>query len=141
MLIVKSPAPEYPADFSGGFILINTKDVPSQNAFSVAGGGGINTETHFRSFLENKPSCTDFLGFDGGLRSLKGGMEGALNPIADEGTVDLLGNGFNNDWKLKKLSPVGDVSLSADANRYWLAGGGDSFALMAAVNYSNADKT
>ena len=27
MLVVKSPAPEYPADFSGGFILVNTKDV------------------------------------------------------------------------------------------------------------------
>ena len=68
-------------------------------------------------------------------------MEGALNPIADEGTVDLLGNGFNNDWKLKKLSPVGDLSLSANANRYWLTGGGDRFALMAAINYSNSYKT
>ena len=31
MMVVKSSAPEYPADFSGGFILVNTKDVPSEN--------------------------------------------------------------------------------------------------------------
>ena len=28
MVIVKSPAPEYPADFTGGFILVNTKQLP-----------------------------------------------------------------------------------------------------------------
>lgn len=28
MIIVKSPAPEYPADFTGGFVMINTKDIP-----------------------------------------------------------------------------------------------------------------
>lgn len=30
MVIVKSPAPEYPADFTGGFILINTKQLPEE---------------------------------------------------------------------------------------------------------------
>ena len=36
MVIVKSPAPEYPADFTGGFILINTKDMPSENGFNIS---------------------------------------------------------------------------------------------------------
>ena len=31
LIIVKSPSPEYPADFSGGFILINTRDIPAEN--------------------------------------------------------------------------------------------------------------
>src|SRR3712207_8827479 len=32
--IVKTQAPEYPADYSGGFILVNTKDIPSENSRS-----------------------------------------------------------------------------------------------------------
>lgn len=42
MVIVKSPAPEYPADFTGGFILIDTKDVASENGFNLSIGGAIN---------------------------------------------------------------------------------------------------
>lgn len=38
MVIVKSPAPEYPSDFTGGFILINTKDMPSENSFNLSVG-------------------------------------------------------------------------------------------------------
>lgn len=31
IVVVKSASPEYPADFTGGFILVNTKDVPNRN--------------------------------------------------------------------------------------------------------------
>ena len=39
LIIVKSPSPEYPADFSGGFILVNTKDIPAENRLAVSVGG------------------------------------------------------------------------------------------------------
>ena len=39
LVIVKSPSPEYPADFSGGFIQINTKDIPTENRWGVSVGG------------------------------------------------------------------------------------------------------
>ena len=35
LVIVKSPSAEYPADFTGGFIQINTKDIPSSNSRSL----------------------------------------------------------------------------------------------------------
>nr|WP_051290273.1 carboxypeptidase-like regulatory domain-containing protein [Bacteroides pyogenes] len=81
MIVVKSPAPEYPSDFTGGFILIQTKDVPSKSSFSINLNGGLNDRTHFNSFLYEKESGTDFLGFDNGLRSLKGGIDGMMNPV------------------------------------------------------------
>ena len=59
-LVVKSPAPEYPADFSGGFILVNSKDVPSSNLFTISVGTTLNDQTHFKKFLYNKGSGTDF---------------------------------------------------------------------------------
>lgn len=58
--IVKSPAPEYPADFSGGFILLTTKDLPAENSFTLSVGGNINDATHFHDFKHNKGSKTDF---------------------------------------------------------------------------------
>ena len=63
MMVVKSSAPEYPADFSGGFILVNTKDVPSENKTEVSLGSSWNPSTrlrtssdgtHFRTFLSAK---------------------------------------------------------------------------------------
>ena len=83
MLVVKSPAPEYPADFSGGFILVNTKDVPGSNLFAVSVGAGLNDRTHFKDFRYNRGSGTDFLGFDHGFRSLKGGINAVLDPMSN----------------------------------------------------------
>lgn len=60
--IVKSAAPEYPADFSGGFIMVNTKDVPSTNTWSLGLGGGLNTATHFREQLRGRNGSKAFSG-------------------------------------------------------------------------------
>ena len=140
--IIKSPAPQYPADFSGGFIMIDTKDVPGQNSARVSLGGSVNDQTHFSSFLYGKHSGTDFLGFDNGLRSLHGGIKAPLT--AEAGTqqgLSLLGNGLNNDWRVRNFSPIADLSLSADVNRSHDYSNGAVFAMLASVNYSNSYKT
>ncbi len=62
MVIVKSPAPEYPADFTGGFILVNTKQLPENNGFNVSVGLGANDRTHFRSFTASQGCGMDWLG-------------------------------------------------------------------------------
>ena len=51
ILVVKSPVPELPADFSGGFIDINTRESVSENNLSVNVGSVWNTATAFSSFL------------------------------------------------------------------------------------------
>lgn len=140
MVVIKSPSPEYPADFSGGFILIQTKDIPSKNTFSVGLSGSVNDQTHWENFLYSKGSATDFLGFDTGLRSLKGGMEAQLKPIADNG-IDLLGNGFNNDWTIKQKRPIADLGVNMDFSSHWDLAGGKVFAMLGALNYSNSYKS
>ena len=139
LMIVKSPAPEYPADFSGGFILINTKDIPERNSFSVTLGGNINEKTHFHDFLSAKGSATDFLGFDNGFRNFNGGINGTLKQI--DGGVDLNGNGFNNDWLLKKSTPWADLSFSVDVTRVRRTESGAKYGLLGALNYSNNTRT
>lgn len=140
MTIVKSPAPEYPADFTGGFILINTKDMPDENSFSVTLGGGINDRTHFKDFSYNKGSMTDVLGFDNGLRSLPNGIKTPMKTF-DGKAVDLINNGFNNDWTLKTKQPTADLKLNMAYNHLWESESGRKYGLLTAVNYSNTYKT
>lgn len=141
MQIVKSPAPQYPADFSGGFIMIDTKEVPNENSTRISVGVSENDQTHFSTFLYGKGSGTDFLGFDNGLRSLDGGIHGTLRNTTGGQGVDLLGNGLNNDWRVRNKKPWGDLSLAADLNRSKDFDNGAVFALLASVNYSNSYKT
>lgn len=139
MQIVKTPSPEYPADYTGGFVLVNTKDIPVGNMFQVSVGGNWNTASVFKDFQYAKGSSTDFLGFDGGLRDLDGGFRTSLRSIGNGGT-DLQGNGLNNDWLLKSMKPWGDLKLSANLGRRWKLGE-NQMGMIAALNYTNEYRT
>lgn len=143
IVVVKSSAPEYPADFTGGFILVNTKDVPNQNSFGISVGGSVNDKTHFHDFQYGKGSATDFLGFDNGLRSLQGGIGSVLTSSGNgqENNFSLSDNGFNNDWEVRHKKPVGDLNLSMNFNHRWVRNGGATWAMLGALNYSNTYKT
>lgn len=141
--IIKSPAPEYPADFSGGFILIKTKDLPSRNSFNVSLGTAVNTQTHFRNFQYSKGSSTDWLGFDNGFRSFDGGIKAPLryagsNPLQQ---ISLTDNGFNNDWRQHRRTPIGDLKFNMDFSRRWVYNNGVAFGMLGALNYSHTYKS
>lgn len=147
LTIVKSPTAEYPADYSGGFIIVNTKEIPAENSFNIAVGGNWNTSSAFQNFSYSKGSGTDFLGFDNGLRNLNGGIHAALNPQFDANgkpvgdyATSLLGNGLNNDWLVKNRKPLGDLKLAASLNRRWMLGG-RTLGMLAALNYTNEYRT
>ena len=50
MMIYKSPSAELPADFSGGFVRVMTKNIPDGNTFNVSYQMGFNTNATFRNF-------------------------------------------------------------------------------------------
>ena len=147
LTIVKSPSAEYPADYSGGFIIVNTKEIPAENNFTLSIGGNWNTASAFKDFSYSKGSGTDFLGFDNGLRSLNGGINASLkpqldangNPVGDYAT-SLLGNHLNNDWNVKNKKPWGDLKLAASLNHRWMLGG-RTLGMLAALNYTNEYRT
>ena len=147
LTIVKSPSAEYPADYSGGFIIVNTKEIPAENSFNIAVGGNWNTSSAFQNFSYSKGSATDFLGFDNGLRNLNGGIQANLNPQLDANgkpvgdyATSLLGNGLNNDWLVKNKKPLGDLKLAASLNQRWMFGG-RTLGMLAALNYTNEYRT
>lgn len=70
IVINKAFVPEYPGEWAGGLIQVNTKDIPSKNFFNVQVGSGFNTQTVGRTFYKDAKSSTDWLGFDNGTRAL-----------------------------------------------------------------------
>ncbi|MFZ9694667.1 MAG: TonB-dependent receptor domain-containing protein [Chitinophagaceae bacterium] len=70
LVINKAFLPEYPGEWAGGLIQVNTKDIPSRNFFQVQIGSGVNTQVLGTSFYKDQHSPTDWMGFDNGSRSL-----------------------------------------------------------------------
>ncbi|WP_299556605.1 TonB-dependent receptor [Seonamhaeicola sp.] len=71
IIVVKSAAAEYPADFTGGVVDIVTKDFPTKFEASVSIGTGYNPDMHGKdNFLIGSGSDTDFWGYDDGTRNV-----------------------------------------------------------------------
>ena len=142
MIIIKSAAPQYPADFTGGFIELTTKSIPDSNSLSISIGSNFNSETHFKQFLGGKRGPTDFLGFDNSLRPLHAGIHTKMNTYPENhSAINLLDNQLNNDWKIRKRHPLGDLKFNLAFNRVWRWDSEKEFGLLASANYSNSYKS
>lgn len=142
MTVVKSPAPEYPADFTGGFILIDTKQQHPEGGFNVSVGYGVNDQSTFSRFLHSRGGATDFLGFDNGRRSLSGGIKTSLPCYSGyDNRIDAKASHLINDWTLRSKRPFGDLKFGADYSHEWQAEGGGSAGLLGTVNYGISNRT
>lgn len=108
--IIKTPSPEYPADYSGGFILVHTKEIPPVNVTELSLGTNINDATTFQSSQMYKEKSTDFIGYDLGKRSLPGGMQAVMHTLPNGG-VDLQNNKLDNQWNTEVKNPLPDLKL------------------------------
>jgi TonB-dependent receptor len=68
--IVKTFTPDVPADFAGGSVRIQTRELPTKLLLQGSLGLGVNDHATFRQRLAQRGSSTDFLGFDDGTRDL-----------------------------------------------------------------------
>ncbi len=142
IMIVKSPQPELPADFSGGFIKVETKGIPSENSIQLSYGIGVNTQTQFKDFKYSKSSGTDFLGFDNGMRKLSSVVPSSrMDNENSQLVTDATKNGFNNDWSVKTKKPIPDQRLGFVINRKYTGSNNSLWGVIAALNYSYTSKT
>ncbi len=70
LIVLKSFTADLPADFTGGVVNIATKDFPEEKTLEINASVGFTPGMHLNDeYLSQDGSSTDFLGFDGGLRS------------------------------------------------------------------------
>ena len=103
IVINKAFVPEYPGEWAGGLVQVNTKDIPSFNFLSVQVGTGFNTQTTGKDFYTYKGGRTDWLGIDDGTRALPGHFPTKTNfqELSDAGKTDLA-KSIATNWSAHK---------------------------------------
>jgi outer membrane receptor protein involved in Fe transport len=113
LLVYKSPSPEIPGDFSGGFVKIASKGIPDENRMELSYTTGFNTQTHGHDFRINPGGTTDFLAFDLNKRALSNDFPAHLDATVNPDEISrLTRKGFNNDWRIRTDAPLPDQRLS-----------------------------
>ena len=99
IIINKAFIPEYSAEWAGGLVQVNTKDIPSSNFFNIQIGTGFNTQTTGENFYQYKGGKLDWLGMDDGTRDLPAGFptKSTFNSL-DAGGKTNWGKQFENVW-------------------------------------------
>lgn len=115
ILVYKNLSPELPADFSGGFVKVTTKDLPVRNQISLSYGTGFRTHSVFRKHFGYSYSAGDALGLGSIKRNLPSSFPENLNglPVSD---ACALTRDLNGEWKLKRRTAIPNQSLSFSFN-------------------------
>ncbi len=69
IVITKTASPELTGEWAGAYISVETKDYPEKLLINIESQFGYNSQTTGKDFVTSDRSNTDWLGFDGGLRS------------------------------------------------------------------------
>ena len=107
LMIIKTATPDLPAEFAGGIIQINTKNIPEKNFQSISAGSGYNTITTGKNQVYYKGGKTDWLGIDDGSRALPSAIPSQEDFPLNIHEQAALAKETNVDWKLydRKFSP------------------------------------
>jgi outer membrane receptor protein involved in Fe transport len=115
IIINKAFVPEYPGEWAGGLIQVNTKDIPTKGFLNVLVGTGINTATTGNDFYKEKRGNLDWLGIDDGARALPPSYTTKSSfDILTPAEKTAIGKEFANRWTAEKGSAPLNVSFQAN---------------------------
>jgi hypothetical protein len=81
IVISKTQSADLPGDWAGAYISVETKDYPDKLSVNIESQFGYNSQTTFKNVITSDRSNTDWLGFDGGLRTREN--DGIVSPNLD----------------------------------------------------------
>ncbi len=115
IVINKAFVPEYPGEWAGGLIQVNTKDIPSKGFFNIQVGTGFNSQTIGKNFYKDKGGKLDWLGIDDGTRGFPKGYTtkyefGALSNA--EKTE--IGKNMRNSWAPEQVNAPLNISFQSN---------------------------
>lgn len=105
IVINKAFVPEYPGEWAGGLVQVNTKDVPAAPFLNVQIGTSFNTQTIGNDFYTYRGGRYDWLGFDDGTRALPSSFlrKSEFN-LLNQQEKTTIGKSFENVWAPDKNS-------------------------------------
>ncbi len=139
MMIIKTATPDMPGDFAGGFIQINTKDIPDENQTIVGFNIGMHSLTTFKSgFSSMNTSSTDWLGYDNGTRAIPDGAQ-STSQAKEASSAELVEQAklFDNNFKpLEVNSFLPNMGLNVMSSRR-IKTEKNEFGILGGITYSN----
>jgi hypothetical protein len=112
IVVNKAFVPEYPGEWAGGLVQVNTKDIPAKNFFTIQLGTGFNTQTTGKDFYVDKVGKTSGLGIDDGSRDLpksyttKSGFD-----ILSASEKTAIGKQLRNVWGVNATTAAPNASM------------------------------
>jgi outer membrane receptor protein involved in Fe transport len=140
IIINKAFVPEFPGEWAGGLIQVNTKDIPTKNFFSIQLGTGFNSQTIGKKFYKDRGGKTDWLGIDDGTRNLPADYtRKAEFDILTPAQKTAIGKQMLNAWSAEETSSPLNVSFQANGG---FAGKifGKNIGGIFAVNYNKSSR-
>jgi outer membrane receptor for ferrienterochelin and colicin len=112
IVVNKAFVPEYPGEWAGGLVQVNTKDIPSKNFFTIQLGTGFNTQTTGKDFYVDKVGKTSELGIDDGSRDLPASYTSKSGfDILSASEKTAIGKQLRNVWSVNSTSASPNTSL------------------------------
>ena len=137
--VVKSFTPESSADFTGGYVDIITKDIPTKQEFGLSLGVSYNSSMHFNyDALTSNTSRTDFMGFDDGFRSLPIAENQPIPPPSAGSTVlTQLTQSLTPQMGVEREENLMDYNFGLSLGNQYTLGEESRLGFQAALSYRN----
>jgi len=116
IVINKAFVPEYPGEWAGGLIQVNTKDIPSRKFFNLQVGTSYNSQSTFKDFYrDGQGGKNDWLGIDDGTRALPSmySTKSNFDTSSTSGKIGV-GKGLRNSWSPEQYTAPLNVSFQAN---------------------------
>ncbi|WP_428409164.1 TonB-dependent receptor domain-containing protein [Hyphococcus sp.] len=140
--VQKTFSPNYPGEFGGGIIDLQTLRKPDDNFLNAKLGIGMNTVTTARDGLYVNGGDLDWLGYDDGTRSMPDELKAIvgtdvqladLTPAEQEAAGESL---VNSPLSVIQVGSVGpNFEGSVDGGKFWDLDSGATFSIAGVVGY------
>ncbi|MDD2799632.1 MAG: carboxypeptidase-like regulatory domain-containing protein [Bacteroidales bacterium] len=139
LMIYKSPSPELPADFTGGFVKILTKNVPEENNTYLQYAIGGNSSSTFADMYRFEGTKWDILALGANARMLPTDAPSNLNNGSTSQAVQL-SKELNNRWNINQMKALPDQKIGLVFNRL-INFGEYKLGNVSAINYSYSNQS
>lgn len=150
--VVKTITPDKSAEFGGGLVEVNTKDIPTENSFSLTLGSSYNDKTTGKYFPFAKISNKEYLGAVADDRKIFGSLDwksradiyatGKFSePDADGRRTLQNPSDFANNWKLYNYTPLPSFNGQLSAARAISLSEDKKLGFVGSLSYRNTWQT
>lgn len=140
IIVIKSAAAEYPADFTGGVVDIVTKDFPTKFEASVSAGVGYNPDMHLNdNYLNGSGSETDFFGYDDGTRSRPiNRYQPIPGTFENRGLLTTLTGRFDSELRAQEETSKPNFDFGFTLGNQFNVGENNKLGYLASFSYKNS---